>query len=199
MTDKIDTVNKGVELAKVCFFKGQALPIDNALWPDVKKQLPSEVVLFFESKAKETQIMADEKKEQELKFQEIEGKLSTAQKALDEKTLAFQVLEKAVSEKDAKLKELGEKILAFQAKAEDDAWEARKKILPLGFCHKDKEAENRKLWKEEPHKFYDMVLAFKETQKQGSKPEGEEAPPPAGNAPEQNGIGNWNMITQKYE
>lgn len=197
MTAKDDAILKGVDLAQVCFFKGLAVDTTNSLWPDVKQKLAPEVVLFMESKAKENTIMADEKKEQELKFQEYEGKIATVTKALEEKSLAFQNLEKAVSEKDTRIKSLEEQVLAFMKKAEDDDWEATKKKVPVGFCHKDKETENRKMWKETPHKFYDAVLAFKETQKEGTAPEGEEAP--GAGVPEPQGLGTWDPFTRSFK
>jgi len=200
MSPKDETILKGVQLAQTAYFKKASFDIDNGLWPDVKPKLAPEVALYFENKQKESIRMADEKKDAELRFQEYEGKLATATKALDEKTLAFQVLEKAVSEKDAKIKEQADTILAFMKKAQDDKWEATKLLMPAGMYFKEKETESRKLWESDKDAFYGSIMAFKAGQKSGTEPEGEEnagGKPPE--APEQNGIGNYNLFTKKYE
>jgi len=199
MTPKEELVLKGVQLAQTAYFKQAGFDINNSLWSDVKAKLPQDAILFFETKNKESIIMADEKKDAELRFQEYENKLATATKALDEKTLAFQNLEKAVSEKDAKLKEQADTILAFMKKAQDDKWEATKLLMPKGMYFKEKDAESRKLWESDKDAFYGTIMAFKAGQKSETEPEGDENAGGKPEAPEQCGLGSYNLFTKKYE
>lgn len=150
--------------------------------------------LFSNAQVQDTQEnndMAD--KELEAKLVLVNKELEDAKTAISSKEARVKELEGAIESKTAELKKATEALAVFEQKKKDEDWEAIKNKLPKGFVHKDKEAETRKLYEENPRSLMEKALDFKM-----KAPTGAEGESDGGNqAPRR--VGKWNAITQKWE
>jgi cation transport regulator len=144
------------------------------------------------SEGKENTDMAENK--------ELEAQLTLANKALEDEKKASGILNAKIAEltkenemNKAEVQKKADALKAFEQKQKDEDWEAVKNKLPKGFVHKDKEAESRRMFEENPRALMEMALDFKM-----KAPTGKEGDEQSNGEAKAASVGRYDPYTQKY-